>query len=408
MTQASPLQEALSSLDVSNVYIYVGDAVRDDFVSDKVIDRGTYVPTIASSTHSPTSFASLVTGRYPPNHGVWSFSDQIIESVPRMFDLNGFETRFLNSIFEYATEEHGHDVDPIYSVLDADIPESNDPFQNVDSPFVIMERGPGGHAPYGDFDGVATEYFHQRSTDGRSALQEDYRRSIELDVELLFSRLEELKRRGLRDDTLVIYTSDHGELLGEGGMLGHNGPMRPELVYVPTVFVHPDLQKSTIRDLAIHHVDILPTIRDVVGNQELAMNMDGYSISDLPVELPRPCFWKNRFLSEGTPLVSGTLCYEGVWDSHGGFVFTDDGFLDRVSVFGGKLFKSSKCSYMRRHFFSGLRSYVRNKARYGRPQFNEQTARQILSEARRRELASKNTDLSDDAREHLQDLGYME
>jgi len=120
MKEITDPTEALSRLDVSNVFIYVGDAVRDDFTPEQISSRGVHLRTIAASTHSPTSFASLMTGRYPPRHGVSSFSDQIDSTIPRLLDFESVGTRFLNSIFEHATEEHGHNVDPIYSVLNAD------------------------------------------------------------------------------------------------------------------------------------------------------------------------------------------------------------------------------------------------------------------------------------------------
>lgn len=47
-------------------------------------------------------------------------------------------------------------------------------------------------------------------------------------------------------------------------MIGHNSPMRPELVYVPTVFIHSTIPDETIDTGAFHYVDLLPTILDVL------------------------------------------------------------------------------------------------------------------------------------------------
>jgi arylsulfatase A-like enzyme len=71
--------------------------------------------------------------------------------------------------------------------------------------------------------------------------------------------------RGLAGETLVVYTSDHGELLGEYGFFGHTHLATPEIVYVPTTFPHPTLEPSAESSL-LHHVDFLPTVASALGD----------------------------------------------------------------------------------------------------------------------------------------------
>lgn len=47
--------------------------------------------------------------------------------------------------------------------------------------------------------------------------------------------LGELERRGLLDDTLIVVTSDHGEMLGEHGLIGHGNTLHRQVVHVPLV-----------------------------------------------------------------------------------------------------------------------------------------------------------------------------
>jgi hypothetical protein len=49
-----------------------------------------------------------------------------------------------------------------------------------------------------------------------------------------------LDEQGVLDDTWVVVTSDHGENLGEGGMLGHAFSLDERLVHVPLVVCGPD------------------------------------------------------------------------------------------------------------------------------------------------------------------------
>jgi arylsulfatase A-like enzyme len=53
--------------------------------------------------------------------------------------------------------------------------------------------------------------------------------------------LDDLDHRGLLDNTLVIITADHGEMLGEHGRIGHgNGVSRP-VIHVPLIVLGPKM-----------------------------------------------------------------------------------------------------------------------------------------------------------------------
>lgn len=66
-----------------------------------------------------------------------------------------------------------------------------------------------------------------------------YARSIRQMDDWLSRLLEEMHARGVLDDTLVIVTSDHGENLGEGRLLGHAVSLDDRLVHVPLVVSGP-------------------------------------------------------------------------------------------------------------------------------------------------------------------------
>ncbi len=80
------------------------------------------------------------------------------------------------------------------------------------------------------------------------------------------SIIEGLTRRGLADDTLVVFTSDHGEEFFDHGSVGHGHSVYEELLSVPFVIRIPGLtgSLSRIEDPA-GLVDIAPTILDALG-----------------------------------------------------------------------------------------------------------------------------------------------
>jgi arylsulfatase A-like enzyme len=83
--------------------------------------------------------------------------------------------------------------------------------------------------------------------------------------------METLTRRGLWDNTLVIFTSDHGDMLGDFGKLGKENFTEP-VVRVPYLLVPPGSVPSNggapeqrHYDGLVEHMDLAPTMLDYAG-----------------------------------------------------------------------------------------------------------------------------------------------
>ena len=59
--------------------------------------------------------------------------------------------------------------------------------------------------------------------------------------------LDDLRRRAVLDDTVVIITSDHGEHLGERGFMRHGNTLYPEVLHVPLMILLPEGLKAGVR-----------------------------------------------------------------------------------------------------------------------------------------------------------------
>jgi arylsulfatase A-like enzyme len=81
-------------------------------------------------------------------------------------------------------------------------------------------------------------------------------------IKVLIQRLKEL---GIHEDTLVIFTSDHGEAFYEHNNFLHNDTFG-ETLHVPLIIVYPKgIPKNIkIRQL-VRLTDIMPTILDILG-----------------------------------------------------------------------------------------------------------------------------------------------
>ncbi|MCP2621102.1 sulfatase, partial [Candidatus Aminicenantes bacterium AC-334-E05] len=75
---------------------------------------------------------------------------------------------------------------------------------------------------------------------------------------------EYLKEEKLLDKTILIFTSDHGESLGEHGEATHGFFVYQEGIHVPLIFVLPFKKlQNLIREQVVSLVDIMPTILEL-------------------------------------------------------------------------------------------------------------------------------------------------
>ena len=78
--------------------------------------------------------------------------------------------------------------------------------------------------------------------------------------------LDELQRRGVLDDTLVVVTSDHGEHLGDHGLFFHGCSLYRQLVEVPLVIVDPEgvpAGRAVAEPVSLR--DVPATVLDLLG-----------------------------------------------------------------------------------------------------------------------------------------------
>lgn len=85
-------------------------------------------------------------------------------------------------------------------------------------------------------------------------------------VDLQMNRiLDELEMLGLDQNTIVVFTSDHGEMGGAHGLRGKGPFAYEESIHVPLIIRHPDVQGGRHCDALTSHIDIVPTILSLCG-----------------------------------------------------------------------------------------------------------------------------------------------
>ena len=95
-----------------------------------------------------------------------------------------------------------------------------------------------------------------------------------------------LEHSGQMDNTIIIYTSDHGERAGAHGMRQKGGTMYREETNVPMIIVHPDVQGGGRTQKLMSAVDLAPTMLAMAGQdanwrREHFSELPGVDVSSL-------------------------------------------------------------------------------------------------------------------------------
>jgi arylsulfatase A-like enzyme len=113
---------------------------------------------------------------------------------------------------------------------------------------------------------------------GWRRLRAQYFANITLVDEMVGTILDALERNGVADNTVVVFTSEHGEMAGDHGMLEKRS-MYEESARVPLIMHVPGISNShQMLEGAVGHVDLVPTILDLMGTS-LPDHLQGKSLT---------------------------------------------------------------------------------------------------------------------------------
>jgi arylsulfatase len=87
-------------------------------------------------------------------------------------------------------------------------------------------------------------------------------RAVDLEMSAI---LDELDALGLAENTIVIFTSDHGEMGGAHGLRGKGPFAYEEAIRLPLIVSHPDVAGGQDCNALTGHVDIVPSILSMCG-----------------------------------------------------------------------------------------------------------------------------------------------
>jgi choline-sulfatase len=298
-----------------NIILYLVDTLRADrlgvygsgksltpnmdaFAADAIL----FSYAVAQSSATLPSTASIFTGLWPREHGAVRRDRRIpaeLETLPEVLSGAGYTTAavaangFISEGFGFAdgfdhfvrligrearaAEVHaaalawlenigpGH---PFFLYL-----HTIDPHTSYAPPAAYRQR----FAPDVEDPGIggqqAVDALKEQETEAAPGVADDLAALYDAEVAYTDKELglflDELRRRGLYDDSLIILVSDHGEEFYEHGSWTHGHSLHTELVDVPLIIRLPKGQAlGTTVDEPVQHIDLLPTLVDLLGLEE--------------------------------------------------------------------------------------------------------------------------------------------
>jgi hypothetical protein len=206
--------------------------------------------------------AGVDTGFWTAQNLLFANYGRFLEGLPLSAFVSGTE------IAPYATYETGADDAALLERALADVVLLREPYlavaqlSNTHFPYVVDDRD----LPFSSHvDGPRTDPFE------RTALR--YRDAIHRQDSLLARFLGTLRARPEGARTVVVFLSDHGEQIGERGLIGHTWTVHDEEIRVPMWIDAPPgtltdgeaASLRSLRDTPLTMLDVAPTILDLLG-----------------------------------------------------------------------------------------------------------------------------------------------
>ncbi len=145
--------------------------------------------------------------------------------------------------------------EPYYSMYSPDLFDKLPGYNEVD-----WERHPFKH-----FIQSMAAGFDQYSEHDRKRMLAIYYGMITFIDDAVGRLLDALEQNGLMDNTLIMFTSDHGCFAGHLGMLGKTGGFYDSLMRIPLIVSGPGVESGKTSSSMISNIDFLPTIHEWLG-----------------------------------------------------------------------------------------------------------------------------------------------
>jgi len=158
-------------------------------------------------------------------------------------------------------------------------------YYDVHAPYISPDRGrfsnipnPGGLV---NTDWTTADIYNPKTTEQVQGEIDAYDGGIYYTDQQIQNLLDELEKRGVLENTIVIVTSDHGELFGEHGLWEHHNSLYKPVIHVPLIIWNPNLIPQGVQlSTAVSIVSVPVTVMDMLGYSDQT-EFPGPSLTEL-------------------------------------------------------------------------------------------------------------------------------
>jgi arylsulfatase A-like enzyme len=281
---------------------------------------------VCPSPWTLTSFATVLTSLYPTQHGAISSHTSLGTSFPTLATLlrdEGYATGaiinapYLKPKYKLDRGFDYYGMPPKTGRVAANTTE--DALEwidlNLEQPFFIFVHYFDPHLPYEapapydtlfdpGYEGEIEDHYDPENLPRARAVNFNNMKSLTAadwnhikslyDGEVAFTDeaigtlLKGLEERGLRDNTLIVFLSDHGEEFYDHGGFEHGHTLFDELIKAPLIFSLSDVLPQDVRlSRQVRLLDVVPTILDLLGIR-VSTHFEGVSLKPLLLGKTRP------------------------------------------------------------------------------------------------------------------------
>jgi arylsulfatase A-like enzyme len=285
---------------------------------DQLATRGVrFTDCTVQSPYTLPSHVSIFSGQCPSVHGVQEAGRAISAArtpmLARILSQRGWTTRaftaggFVSPVFGFAEGFDGYsNIDPLRDdssphfqallsqqpeTISADLVREYGPERvkewitdHADEPFFLFlhtyavhdfDPPPGYLDRFADPDTSDLKDFmpymdwryiteHGISDEDLAHIVRHYDAALLYVDEVIGEVLDHLETQGLRENTIVVVTSDHGKELVERGIIGHGVTLYEEMVRVPLIIDRPGGEPGVV-NRPVMSIDIAPTLLGLLG-----------------------------------------------------------------------------------------------------------------------------------------------
>jgi len=143
-------------------------------------------------------------------------------------------------------------------------------YYDVHAPYISPERArfsdlenPGGLV---NTDWTTADIYNPKTDEQIQGEIDAYDGGIFYNDQQIQILLDELDQRGILENTIVVITSDHGELFGEHGLWEHHNSLYKPVIHVPLIIWYPESIPQGVRiPTAVSNVSLPVTLMDLLG-----------------------------------------------------------------------------------------------------------------------------------------------